>query len=120
MSLFNDLNLLKAIVYFGLFLLVYHLVDDDVSIHGYLLLVLLFGAGLWKLILWIAKIIGSKIELEEDKLLKVIDDVIEDIGNEKTSKIDISTLKQDLINRVQSKQIKCINDIVKSIGELTK
>ena len=46
------------------------------------------------------------------------DDEIVEIG--KTSKIDVSILKQELVNRVKSKQIKCINDIVESIGELTK
>jgi hypothetical protein len=91
---------------------------DDISTQGYIVLGLLVVAFFWQIILWIAKMIGFKVELEEEKLLQLIDDEIVEIG--KTSKIDVSILKQELVNRVQSKQIKCTNDIVKSIGELTK
>jgi hypothetical protein len=120
MKLFNNLNLLWAFGYFGLFYLLIKYLGESISLYGCFLLVLLVGGGVWQLILWIAKIIGGKIDLEEEKLLKIIDDVLDDIGKVKTSKMDISILKQELYERVQTKQIKSINDIDKSIGELTK
>ena len=118
MRLINNLNLLWAFGYIGLFYLFLVYLGDDISTQGYIVLGLLVVAFFWQIILWIAKMIGFKVELEEEKLLQLIDDEIVEIG--KTSKIDVSILKQELVNRVQSKQIKCTNDIVKSIGELTK
>jgi hypothetical protein len=118
MRLIKNLNLLWAFGYIGLFYLFLVYLGDDISTQGYIVLGLLVVAFFWQIILWIAKMIGFKVELEEEKLLQLIDDEIVEIG--KTSKIDVSILKQELVNRVKSKQIKCINDIVESIGELTK
>ena len=120
MKLFNNLNLLWAFGYFGLFCLLIKYLGDDISTHGYIVLGLLLFAFLIQIIRWIAKRIGSKVELDEEELLKIIDDILDDIRKVKTSKIDISTLKQELYERVHTKQIKRANDIVKSIGELTK
>jgi hypothetical protein len=120
MRLINNLNLLWAFGYVGLFYLFLVYLGDDISTQGYIVLGLLVVAFFWQIILWIAKTIGGKVEQEEEKLLQLIDDILVDIENAKTSKVDVSILKQELVNRVQSKQIKCTNDIVKSIGELTK
>ena len=109
MRLIKNLNLLWAFGYIGLFYLFLVYLGDDISTQGYIVLGLLVVAFFWQIILWIAKMIGFKVELEEEKLLQLIDDEIVEIG--KTSKIDVSILKQELVNRVKSKQIKCARPI---------
>jgi hypothetical protein len=120
MKLFDNLNLLWAFGYFGLFYLLLKYLGNDISLQGYIALGLILIALLREIFLWIAKKIGGKVELEENELLRLVDEGIDAIRKNKKSKDDISQLEQELKNRVQSKKIKSINDIIKSIGELTK
>ncbi len=120
MKLFNNLNLLWAFGYFGLFCLILIYLGDDISMQGYIALGVILFALFREIFLWIASWIGGKVEQEEEELLRLVDECIDAIRKNQKSKVDFSQLEQDLKNRVQSKQIKTINDILKSIDELTK
>ena len=74
----------------------------------------------FQIFLSLAKRHGSKIKLDEAKLLDLVDEGIDAIKKEDKSGASFAQLEKELKARVKSGQIQTISDIIKSISELTR
>jgi len=91
-------------------------VNESISITDLQLAVILGIMGwipLKRLIKSIAVKVGGSLNVEPDKLKKVAAEILEEVEKKNESGISLSTLKQNLMSKIDSGEIK-------TIGQLTK
>jgi len=92
----------------------------DITLQAAIAIAILGIEGLRQIFLSLAKRHGSKIKLDEAKLLDLVDEGIDAIKKEDKSGASFAQLEKELKARVKSGQIQTISDIIKSISELTR
>jgi hypothetical protein len=92
----------------------------EITLQAAIALAIIGFAGLRQIFLNIAKRVGGKQKLEEADLLNLVDEGIDAIRKADKSGASFAQLEKELKARVKSGKIQTINDILKSISELTR